>query len=107
MERNPHIAKAVFALTVIIALGRYSYDLAAQQTTRGQGQSATGTSVPKPLSFEVASIKPSQAQMGRRRIQNEGGRYMAEGITLNMIMQQAFDVKDFQIIGAPGWATSD
>jgi len=24
-----------------------------------------------------------------------------------MLIQQAFDVKDFQIIGAPGWATSD
>jgi uncharacterized protein (TIGR03435 family) len=98
---------ATFRSGAIILLGSAAMLLATWLACGAQDQASTGASVPKPLSFEVASLKPSQAQMGRRRIESEGGRYMAEGITLKMLIQQAFDVKDFQIIGAPGWATSD
>jgi len=64
-----------------------------------------------PKQFEVASIKPMEPAMGgmmRVEIQMApGGRFIAKGLTLRMLIQQAYAVRDFQIAGAPPWATTD
>lgn len=54
--------------------------------------------------FEVASVKPSQAT-GEGSIirQRAGGRFLADNVTVSVLIQQAYDVFDFQIVGAPGW----
>jgi uncharacterized protein (TIGR03435 family) len=36
-----------------------------------------------------------------------GGRFTASGMTLKMLIQQAYDIRDYQISGLPGWASSD
>ena len=62
-------------------------------------------------SFDAASIKPSQpADPGRRIAGFEspgGGRLNARSATLRMMIMFAYDVKDFQISGGPGWANSE
>lgn len=56
-------------------------------------------------SFEVASIKPNAANDFRVSIQfAPGGRFVATGINTRILLSQAFEVKDFQIINAPSWA---
>jgi uncharacterized protein (TIGR03435 family) len=72
--------------------------------------SQTGATQAKPVekSFEVASIKPSEADPHQVRIGNSpGGRFSASGVTLKLLIQQAYDVRDFQIIGGPSWMSSD
>jgi uncharacterized protein (TIGR03435 family) len=60
------------------------------------------------MRFEVASIKPTRSVATATVIrQNEGGRFVAENITLFELLQQAYDVYDFQIIGVPAWAERD
>jgi uncharacterized protein (TIGR03435 family) len=58
--------------------------------------------------FEVASIKleksPSPGIMFGIR---PGGRFSANGITVKFLLEQAYDVKDSQISGAPSWTDSD
>ena len=67
----------------------------------------TDTTVAKP-SFEVASIKPNKAGgRGMRLGIAPGGRFTAENVTLKLLMEQAYDVRDFQISGAPGWFDSE
>jgi bla regulator protein blaR1 len=57
--------------------------------------------------FEVASIKPADPNDRGTRIGFEpGGRFVASGITVNFLIQQAYGVRDFQISGAPGWIGS-
>ncbi len=61
-----------------------------------------------PQSFEVASIKPSSGD--GRMVQigvSPGGRWTARGVTAKMLIQQAYNVRDFQITGGPGWLSSD
>jgi uncharacterized protein (TIGR03435 family) len=58
--------------------------------------------------FEVASIKPSQpnaqgSSMGMRT----PGTLSGENVTLKLLIQQAYGVRSFQIIGAPGWLDSE
>ncbi len=54
--------------------------------------------------FEVASIKP--AEPGGHNVQIQiapGGRFVAKNMTVRLLIQQAYGVKDFQISGGPGW----
>jgi uncharacterized protein (TIGR03435 family) len=61
--------------------------------------------------FEVASIKPMEPAMGGKmavEIQMApGGRFIAKGLNLRMLIQQAYDLRDFQISGLPSWASTD
>jgi uncharacterized protein (TIGR03435 family) len=79
----------------------------------GQAQPQAGVSAPQSqdaaqtLSFEVASVKPSEGDGRMVRIQNSaGGRYSASGVNLRMLIQQAYDIKDYQILGGPAWMSS-
>jgi len=65
------------------------------------------TPAPRP-EFEVASIKPSNpnaqgSSMGMRT----PGTLSGENVTLKLLIQQAYGVRPFQVIGAPGWADSN
>ncbi len=65
------------------------------------------TAVQKPT-FEVASIKASTAansfgQIGRA----PGGRFTANNVTLKLLIQNAYRVRDFQVFGGPNWLTAD
>ena len=79
----------------------------------GQTQSSAGAATPQAdgtaqQAFEVASIKPS-AEDGRRVMIgiSPGGRFTASGVTVRMLIQEAYDVRDFQIAGGPGWIASE
>lgn len=57
--------------------------------------------------FEVASIKPNAATDHRISIQiAPGGRFVATGVPLRFLIGMAYNVRDFQIVGAPDWVGS-
>jgi uncharacterized protein (TIGR03435 family) len=59
-------------------------------------------------SFAVASIKPSDpGQRGSSIMNQPGGRMVIKGMPFRALMTFAYGVRDFQISGAPGWATTD
>jgi uncharacterized protein (TIGR03435 family) len=55
--------------------------------------------------FDVASIKPANpdphAMFGIRHM--PGGGISAAGVTLKLLIENAYGVQDFQIAGGPGW----
>ncbi len=57
--------------------------------------------------FEVASIKPSASDSHTETRRYPGGRFTATGVTLFALIQRAYDVKEFQIVGGPKWIHSD
>lgn len=58
--------------------------------------------------FEVASIKPSTANILARSIRPyPGGRVVAQGTTLRFLIEWAYQVGDFQVSKTPGWMDSD
>ncbi|MFN7992919.1 MAG: M56 and DUF3738 domain-containing protein [Bryobacteraceae bacterium] len=71
-----------------------------------QAQStASPTAVP---AFDVVSIKPSKGADNRVMIGiDPSGRFNAENITLKMLLEEAYGIKDSQLLGAPGWAASE
>jgi uncharacterized protein (TIGR03435 family) len=61
-----------------------------------------------PQSFDVASIKPNASSDNRVMIRMQpGGHYTATGVSLKTLIGQAYNVRDFQISGGPGWIASD
>src|ERR1700722_10456019 len=58
--------------------------------------------------FEVVSIKPSDPLSNNMHMGvGPGGGFEAGGVTLRLLIQQAYDVWNFQILGGPGWIDSD
>jgi uncharacterized protein (TIGR03435 family) len=63
---------------------------------------------PAPLTFEVASIKSGAPDTPGTmfQMQPDGGVRIV-GATLRTLIAFAYDVRDFQISGGPGWINSD
>jgi uncharacterized protein (TIGR03435 family) len=57
--------------------------------------------------FEVASIKPNVSGAGNRSIHPTPGRLSIFNLTLKDLLMFAYQVKDFQVSGGPGWITAD
>jgi uncharacterized protein (TIGR03435 family) len=61
-----------------------------------------------PTEFEVAEIKPSDPEFRGVRFQVQpGGRLNLAGVTLKLIIQQAWNISDDMLIGAPKWLDED
>lgn len=110
--RRPLLVSAAMAILAMV-LGLVSPPPAGAQAvdiivTPRAGAAAPQAEATGPLSFEVASIKPSAGDGHMVTVQMApGGRYTASGVTVKLLIQQAYDVRDFQISGGPSWLTSE
>ena len=59
--------------------------------------------------YAATSIKPFKpdSNMPRIMIRNESDGFTASGVTLRLLLRQAYGVEDNQIIGGPAWIDSD
>jgi len=57
--------------------------------------------------FDVASIRKNRPDLRYDALFCENGRYTRGGDTLKALIQFAWHLRDFQVIGGPGWADSD
>jgi uncharacterized protein (TIGR03435 family) len=57
--------------------------------------------------FEVASIKPNNSGDGRVFARTQPGRMSMTNVTLKLLIRQAYQLQDFQIVGGPAWMASD
>ncbi|MBI3402450.1 MAG: TIGR03435 family protein [Acidobacteria bacterium] len=74
---------------------------------RAVGRSQTQTPAAGPT-FEVASVKPNNSGDGRVQIMNQpGGRFTATNVTLRLLIRQAYQLQDSQIVGGPSWLNDD
>ena len=58
-------------------------------------------------SFEVATIKPNNPDSRQMMITRPGGRFSVVGATVKMLVEAAYRVRDFQVIGGPNWINTD
>jgi uncharacterized protein (TIGR03435 family) len=69
---------------------------------------ANGQTVTALAGFEVASIRPSDPGAAEMQIDvSPGGVFTAKGVTLRALIQNAYEVRDFQISGGPPWLDSE
>jgi len=61
-----------------------------------------------PTEFEVADVKPSGPETRGMRFQIQpGGRVNISGVTLKFLIEQAWNITDDMLIGAPKWLGDD
>jgi len=57
--------------------------------------------------FDVASIKENRSGRQGMLIQGErGGRFVCDNVSLQALIQRAYNIRDFQISGGPKWLDS-
>jgi uncharacterized protein (TIGR03435 family) len=67
-----------------------------------------GQAAPPSRQFDVASVKPYKIHDGNFMMRaTPGGRFSAVGVTLKMLMMWAYDIRAFQLEGAPGWTGTE
>jgi len=60
-----------------------------------------------PTVDDIVSVKPSNPD-GRAQFEvSPGGILTMRAVTLSLTIQQAYDVRDFEISGGPAWSSSD
>lgn len=59
-----------------------------------------------PATFDVASVKPSSGLGGLTRYL-PGGGIQFTGVTLRVLVEIAYGVRPFQVVGGPGWIDTD
>jgi len=57
--------------------------------------------------FEVASIKPAPPGGRGMSLNIGGGRFRTENVPLRMLITFAYDLRDHQLSGGPGWINDD
>jgi uncharacterized protein (TIGR03435 family) len=60
----------------------------------------------RPIAFDVASVKPSGSELSPSSVKFtvlQGGRLVITGVPLRAIVQVAYQVPDYQVIGGPDW----
>jgi uncharacterized protein (TIGR03435 family) len=58
--------------------------------------------------FEVASIKPNKSGDGRVMLGVQpGGRFTATNVPLRLLIRNAYQLQDFQIVGGPSWIADE
>ena len=62
---------------------------------------------PAEPSFDVVSVKRNTSSDGARTLRNAPGNLSAFNVPIRQLIQMAFQVQDFQIVGAPDWASTD
>ena len=70
----------------------------------GIAQQSPSSQNPAPLAFEVASVKSNKSgEMGARVQRQPGGRFNAINMPLRDLIMFSYQVRPFQIEGAPDW----
>jgi uncharacterized protein (TIGR03435 family) len=98
-RRRRPAAIGMAAVIGLVALGFFGNTEAGAQSPP--------SAMPATASFEVASIKPNHSGDRRFFVSWQPGRFNATGMTLKFLITMAYDVKDFQVSGGPGWVNTD
>ena len=85
----------------------------AASSVLGQTSAAPGGAAPpdvtadvKVPAFDVVSVKPNKSDSGMVRIMAKPDGYAASNVSLRMLIQAAYGIREDLVSGAPGWADS-
>jgi uncharacterized protein (TIGR03435 family) len=81
---------------------------ACASTLGAQSQSQTNVAGPATVfEFAVATIKPDKSASGSMRAHSTPDGYTITNASVQTLIQLAFGIQDYQILGAPDWFTSE
>jgi uncharacterized protein (TIGR03435 family) len=82
--------------------------VALPSPARLRAQAPAAADAPANPVFEVASVKQNRSGEGFIRVgMAPGGRFTATNVPLRQLIQLAYQIQPFQIVGGPNWIASD
>jgi uncharacterized protein (TIGR03435 family) len=96
---RPEVFAALLTLGLAIAVN-------AQTQPQPQSQNANTAPVPK-FEYEVASIKPDVSDHNSSSTSNPPDGYVATNTTVATLIQSAYGILNFQLVGGPDWINSE
>jgi uncharacterized protein (TIGR03435 family) len=96
----------VLAVTIAsVAQGFLPAEALAQAGSPASAQSPPDSRKP---TFEVASVKPNKSgDPGMSITTQPGGRYIATNVPVGMLIRNAYQLQESQLVGLPDWAASE
>lgn len=82
--------------------------VASARVVAGQGPApaqSVGTKIKTPV-YDVATIKPNNSMSGSMGIDSNADMYSATNVSLKLLLENAYGIKQNLISGLPGWAES-
>src|SRR5258705_2264045 len=109
MMNKGRVHKRKFSRHLLLMAG----SLAVAGSVLGQTNVALGgaaqpdaTSDLKVRVFDVVSVKPNKSESGMIRVMGRPDGYFANNVSLKMLIQGAYGIREDLISGAPSWADS-
>lgn len=99
--RSTVIAASACGTLVLIA-GMTVTSVRGQTIARGTGVAFQTVSITR-----ADQLVPTPLSLGHVEIPGPAGRFVGRGMSLDILIQHAYGVSSFQVIGAPDWALSD
>jgi uncharacterized protein (TIGR03435 family) len=96
---------AVFAALLTLGLA-VSLTSSAQTPPQTQSQNTLAPALPK-FEYEVASIKPDVSDHTSSSTSNPPDGYVATNTTVATLIQSAYGILNFQLVGGPDWINSE
>jgi uncharacterized protein (TIGR03435 family) len=95
-------------LALLIPLALAAATVVAASTISAQTPPAATVAAEPALSFEAASVKPNKSGEQEQFVRRQpGGRFDAKNMPLRALITFAYQIQGFQLVGAPGWTTTD
>lgn len=91
---------AVFATLLTLTL-------AIAFSCRAQTQAQNTNAAPAKFEYEVASIKPDLSDHTSSSTSNPSDGYVATNTTVAVLIQSAYNILNFQLVGGPDWLNSE
>src|ERR1700728_1028779 len=94
------------SLVAILLVGQATSGVFGRAAERAELAAQTATAPVVPIEFDVVSIKPNSSENGTMRIVFNPGMFSASKVTLKLLIQMAYGVRQDLIFGGQGWVSS-
>ena len=97
------LVTAVLAAWMVIAAPSALCQGSAPPSGAAAAVADTETKLP---TFDVVSVKPNKSESGMMRVMNKPDGYSATNVSLRLLIQMAYGIREDLISGGPGWVDS-
>jgi uncharacterized protein (TIGR03435 family) len=101
------VVSMAFTVPSVFAQATTSQSGTASPAPKTATESPAANTTAVAFEYEVASIKPNKSANNMVRFMNSLDGFSTTGVTVQMLIANAYGVQNFQISGAPGWLNSE
>lgn len=103
--RKPSLKRSLVALIALLLVPITGMSGLAISNQAGTIPRPVGAEATAPA-FDIVSIKPNKSESGNISVNTNDDSYSATNVSLKMLLEDAYGIKEDLVFGLPGWANS-